>query len=104
MGAFAASARTVAGATIVAIAACAGAHSATPQLPAVQQRPISSACMVADSAGPRPATAYIAVQGPLHLSGIRFPQSDGERFVFRQMYETLVRVICEGSVIPGLAT
>ena len=31
------------------------------------------------------------------------PSNDGERVVFRQLYETLVRVDCMGRVIPGLA-
>ena len=31
------------------------------------------------------------------------PSNDSERFVFRQLYETLVRVDCMGRVIPGLA-
>jgi extracellular solute-binding protein (family 5) len=31
------------------------------------------------------------------------PSNDGERIVFRQLYETLVRVDCKGRVIPGLA-
>jgi hypothetical protein len=31
------------------------------------------------------------------------PSNEGERFLFRQLYETLVRVDCEGQAVPGLA-
>ena len=31
------------------------------------------------------------------------PSNDGERLLFRQLYETLVRADCMGRVIPGLA-
>ena len=31
------------------------------------------------------------------------PSNDSERLVFRQLYETLVRVDCKGRVVPGLA-
>jgi hypothetical protein len=32
-----------------------------------------------------------------------WPQNDGERLVFRHLYETLLRVDCRGSIYPGLA-
>jgi hypothetical protein len=41
-------------------------------------------------------TVYVAVPAPLHASVGDLPESEGDRLVFRQLYEMLVRVDCEG--------
>jgi hypothetical protein len=47
--------------------------------------------------------ATVAVSDRIDPANAPHPTNDGERLVFRQMYETLVRADCEGRVRPGLA-
>ncbi len=48
-------------------------------------------------------TTVIAVAGDVRRGFAIDPQSAAERFVVAHVYETLVRVDCEGQIIPGLA-
>lgn len=45
----------------------------------------------------------LALNEPVRDDLAPLPTNDSERIVFRQLYETLVRVDCEGEVRPGLA-
>lgn len=45
----------------------------------------------------------IALTQPVVPGHAPEPSTDAERLVFRQLYETLVRVDCSGRVLPGLA-
>ena len=59
-------------------------------------------CVLAAGATERD-TVEIAVQGPVDRSHAPVPQTAAERVVFRHLYETLIRVDCEGRVLPALA-
>ncbi len=50
-----------------------------------------------------PGAITVATLDPLAVGHAPWPQNDGERLVFRHLYETLLRVDCRGSVHPGLA-
>jgi len=47
--------------------------------------------------------ANVALSNPINPSNAPHPSNDSERLVFRQLYETLIRVDCHGRVSPGLA-
>src|SRR5437899_2485107 len=50
---------------------------------------------------PAPLVYYLVPDiAPAHAPA---PENDAERLVFRQLYETLIRVDCLGRVLPGLA-
>ncbi len=46
----------------------------------------------------------VALRDPVDPADAPSPRNASERLVFRQLYETLVRVDCDGRVRPGLAT
>lgn len=50
-----------------------------------------------------PERLAIGLAGVVDPSHAPSPTNDAERFVFRQLYETLVRLDCAGQVRPGLA-
>lgn len=60
-------------------------------------------CVVTDSPGTTPDTTVILLAEPVDPAHAPLPTNDAEALVFRQLYETLVRVDCEGQVRPGLA-
>ena len=96
------------GSALIAIAGCGGAVAAPAPapvpatIPAVQQAP-SRNCVVTDSTAPALDTVNIVVAPPTNSRPGDFLESEGDRFAFRHMYETLTHVDCEGSVVPGLA-
>jgi hypothetical protein len=61
------------------------------------------ACVVTDSVGTAPDTTAILLAEPVDPAHAPVPTNDAESLVFRQLYETLVRLDCEGHVRPGLA-
>jgi hypothetical protein len=72
-------------------------------------RQVADECVVVAPPGQRqtgPARNVVATVGltdrvdPTHAPR---PTNDSERLVFRQLYESLVRVDCMGGVVPGLA-
>lgn len=50
-----------------------------------------------------PDTLVIGVSGTVDPAHAPIPDSDAERIVFRQLYETLIRLDCTGQARPGLA-
>ncbi|HEY7686416.1 MAG TPA: ABC transporter substrate-binding protein, partial [Gemmatimonadales bacterium] len=50
-----------------------------------------------------PDTLVIGVPGAVDPAHAPIPGSDAERTVFRQLYETLIRIDCTGQARPGLA-
>ena len=50
-----------------------------------------------------PDTLVIGVSGVVDPAHAPIPDSDAERIVFRQLYETLIRLDCAGQAKPGLA-
>ena len=61
----------------------------------------NDACVIADSAVS--GRVRVGVRGPVRAEYALNPQTDAEQFVHRQVYETLVRIDCNGDLAPGLA-
>lgn len=75
-----------------------------PGVEAVAPSASAAACVVGRASTARPGgTATIVLSQPVEPAHAPAPTGDAERFVFRQAYETLVRVDCQGRVEPGLA-
>jgi hypothetical protein len=55
-------------------------------------------------AAPAEPITTVGLSDPIDPSKAPRPSNEGERLLFRQLYETLVRVDCIGRVGPGLAT
>jgi hypothetical protein len=72
------------------------------QAPPAQTAPdaVDRCLVVPGSAGD---TVTIGISGAVSLSRAPVPQTDAERVVFRQVYETLIEIDCEGRVRPGMA-
>lgn len=84
-------------------AAC--ASSAVPVAESVQPAQVCDAVtLLAGPVWERPETLVVALTDSVHLAGAPRPRNDSERFLFRQMYETLVRVDCTGREYSHLAT
>jgi hypothetical protein len=66
-------------------------------------RPEASSPDCALIAEPGESIATVAIGDRIDPSNAPHPSNEGERLLFRQMYETLVRVDCNGQVRPGLA-
>lgn len=65
----------------------------------------SARCLVQSGPGDTllPDTIRIALTEPVHLAVAPMPANDAEQLVFRQMFENLVPVDCEGHLAPGAA-
>lgn len=74
---------------------------APPVIPAPRPE-LTSECAIISEPG-EPITT-IALGEPVNPANAPRPSNDSERLLFRQIYETLVRVDCKGRVIPGLAS
>src|SRR5256714_7439441 len=74
-----------------------------PALPAPGAAPSDTTCRIA----PRPAAkrdrVAVAFAEPIEATHAPLARNDAERFVFAELYETLIRVDCAGRVLPGLA-
>src|SRR5438309_1071424 len=62
-----------------------------------------SACDVPGDAAAAPDTLSVAVPGAVDPAHAPVPVTGGERVLFRQLYETLLRLDCEGRLHPALA-
>jgi hypothetical protein len=90
---------------IAALAALIAAACARPAARPVTPSPGETRCALATGAAPatRPALVTVALTEPVDPDHAPVARNDAERIVFRQLYETLVQVDCEGRVVPGLA-
>lgn len=84
----------------------AGAVAAGCTTAVVPTRPVlpdhAPACVAVDTSSPDSLRVAVAhAVDPAHAPA---PQNAAERLVFRQLYETLVRIDCDGNVQPALAT
>jgi hypothetical protein len=77
------------------LAACAGAP------PAARATGSASTCVVTDTQAVDMLT--VAVQQPVRPGNAPIPRNAAEQLVFGQLYETLVRIDCEGRALPALA-
>ena len=88
------------------------ATAATPPTPAPSAAPAEAdahtdkdtdadgCALIAEPGEPITAIALVERIDPSHAP---YPQNESERLLFRQIYETLIRVDCNGHVRPGLA-
>ncbi len=84
-------------------AACARPSGAPPAPPAPAPAPAGAACLLDAGRGGRGPTVTVALTDSVDPVHVPVPRNDAERLVFGQLYETLVRVDCEGHAVPGLA-
>ena len=75
-----------------------------PVLPAPIPRPEVVAPRCALTSEPGTPIATVALSERVNPANAPRPSNDSERLLFRQLYETLVRVDCEGRVVPALAS
>jgi hypothetical protein len=70
---------------------------ATPEAVA----PVALNCpLIAESGEP---VATVGLTEPVNAANAPTPSNDSERLLFRQVYETLVAIDCNGRAVPGLA-
>jgi hypothetical protein len=74
---------------------------APPPAPAVAADARADECALIEEPGEPVAT--VALSDRVDPANAPRPSNEGERVLFRQLYETLVRVDCRGRVGPGLA-
>lgn len=85
------------------LAVCLAVACAKPVAVGVAPAPLADSCALTPDSTPVPERLSIGVSGAVDPSHAPSPSNDAERFVFRQLYETLVRLDCAGQVRPGLA-
>src|SRR5213078_699640 len=74
-----------------------------PALPAPGAAPSDTTCRLAPSPAAKRDTVAVALAEPIEATHAPLARNDAERFVFAELYETLIRVDCAGRVLPGLA-
>src|SRR5437016_4559599 len=74
-----------------------------PALPTPGAAPSDTICRIAPGPAAKRDTVAVALAEPIDPTHAPQPRNDAERFVFAQLYETLIRVDCAGRVLPGLA-
>ena len=82
------------------------ASTPKPPLPSAAATPPRTDTDASDCeliAAPGEHLTTVALADPVDPSKAPYPSNDSERLLFRQLYETLVRVDCHGRVGPGLA-
>jgi len=79
--------------------------SAAPALvlPAPGAAPSDTTCRMAPGPVAKRDTVEVALAEAIDPTHAPLPRNDAERFVFAELYETLIRVDCAGRVLPGLA-
>lgn len=88
-------------ACLALLAACPGPRAGAPPAPS---EAASESCLLSTGAvTDRAPTITIGLTDPVDPRHAPIPQNDAERLVFRHLYETPVRIDCEGHVIPALA-
>src|SRR6266566_1170264 len=89
---------------LLVAAACGGAapRGELPP-PAPTLAPSDTACLIAAGRPASRDTVTIALTDPVDPAHAPLPRNVAERFVFAQLYETLIRVDCRGRVLPALA-
>jgi len=76
---------------------------ATAPPPVAAESPEPTACVVSRGDSVTRDTVSIASTEPVDSSHAPVPENDAERVVFRQRYESPIRLDCEGGAHPGLA-
>ena len=87
--------------TVVAfLAAC--AHAPSPS-GAIVGGGEGSCLLATGDVSARSTTITIGLSDAVDPRHAPYPRNDAERIVFRHLYDTPVRVDCDGHVLPGLA-
>ncbi len=81
-----------------------GPAPVTAPPPVVSEAAEPSACVVTRGDSTARDTISIALAEAVDSAHAPVPENDAERLLFRQRYESPVRLDCEGGVHPGLAT
>lgn len=90
---------TILGLAVGAVSCGPSAAPVPPLLPAVAR----DECALPEDSARVPDTLTLALPGGVDPAHAPVPETDAERMVFRQLYETLVRLDCTGAPRPGLA-
>ncbi len=85
------------------LAAACRAAAPRPEQAAPAPAPSDTTCTLAAGPAAKRDTVTIAVTAAVDPTHAPVPHNDAERLVFAQLYETLLRVDCQGRVLPGLA-
>ncbi|HEU4585913.1 MAG TPA: ABC transporter substrate-binding protein [Gemmatimonadaceae bacterium] len=85
------------------LASCATGARRPPLAPEPAAECIVAAEGAKDSSAPTTSAITIAVTTPLDTANAPWPRNAGERLLFAQLYEPLVRLDCTGALIPALA-
>ena len=88
---------------LLAAACRAGAPRAELPLPPPAPAPGDTSCTIAVGRAAGRDTVTLAVTDPVDVRHAPMPRNDAERLVFGQLYESLIRVDCQGRALPGLA-
>jgi len=88
---------------LAATACSAGAPRAELPLPPPALAPGDTTCTIAAGRGAARDTVMLAVTDAVDPRHAPLPRNDAERLVFGQLYESLIRVDCQGRALPGLA-
>jgi extracellular solute-binding protein (family 5) len=88
---------------LLAAACRAGAPGAEFPLPPPAPAPGDTACTIGAGRPIARDTITIAVTDAVDPRHAPLPRNDAERLVFAQLYESLIRVDCQGRALPGLA-
>jgi hypothetical protein len=89
----------------IALAACHGGGGVAPSGVVAIPAPIPAAdsCVLAPPSAESPKTLQILVTDGFSPGRPGDARTRGERVIARQLYETLIRLTCDGQVEPGLA-
>ena len=84
-------------------AACRAGRPRAELPPTPGVAPSDTSCTLAASAVVSRDTVTLAVTAPVDPAHAPAPRNDAERLVFAQLYESLLRVDCQGRALPALA-
>ena len=90
-------------ASIVLLAACARPRAGAPGVTPPSEAAGESCLLSTGAVSGRAPTITIGLTDPVDPRHAPIPHNDAERLVFRHLYETPVRIDCEGHVLPQLA-
>lgn len=88
---------------LLAAACRAGGGAARVELPPPAPAPGDTTCILPHGRTIARDTVTLAVSDPVAATHAPLPRNDAERLVFGQLYESLVRLDCQGRPLPGLA-
>lgn len=88
---------------VLMLAACAPRAGAPGVAPGPRDAASESCLLSTGDVSGRSPVITIGLTDPVDTRHAPIPRNDAERLVFRHLYETPVRIDCEGHVLPGVA-